>query len=118
MAAKLDLGNLLVHLNMNTTQYFAAMKAVEMRMTTMSAKLATIGRQMTLKLTVPLLAIGTIASKIGIDTEEAFIGVQKTVNATEIEFTQLRKEYRVLNKDCILTCNTNETFTYTYLHFN
>jgi len=93
MAATLDLGNLLVHLRADASQYMRTMKRVEDRMRKTSDRLSAIGRNMTLKVTVPLLAVGAAASKVGIDIEEAFIGVRKTVNATEREFAALREGF-------------------------
>lgn len=47
------------------------------------------GKSLSLKLTAPIVALGTLAAKTSIDFESAFTGVRKTVNATEKEFADL-----------------------------
>ena len=49
MAATLDLGNLLVHLEMNASQYMRTMNAVEAKMKATSQRLSQIGNQLSLK---------------------------------------------------------------------
>ncbi len=63
MADTLDLGSLLVHLNMNASQYFAIMKKVEARMRITAQKMQHIGRQMTMRVTAPILAMGFVSTK-------------------------------------------------------
>jgi len=58
MAATLDLGNLLVHLRMNVTQYMAAMNTVEAKMKVVSTKMISMGRAMSMRVTLPLVAMG------------------------------------------------------------
>jgi len=63
MAATLDLGNLLVHLRMDANQYMHMMKSVEARMRLASQRLTSIGRQMTMRVTMPIVAMGGASVK-------------------------------------------------------
>ena len=63
MAATLDLGNLLIHMRMDARQYMAMMAKVESRMRKTSQSLTRIGKQMTMRITLPLLALGTASAK-------------------------------------------------------
>ena len=83
MAFSLDLGNLLVHLNLDIAQYTRMMGLAEQKMLATSKRMTALGRDLSLKVTLPLVAAGAAAAKMGIDMESAFIGVRKTVNATE-----------------------------------
>ena len=98
MGPGLDLGNLLVHLKLNDSQFMRSMKGVEQKMLLTANKMAAIGRTMSMRVTLPILAIGAAAVKTFADLEEGFIGVQKTVNATAEEFVVLRKGLVQLSK--------------------
>lgn len=62
-----------------------------------------IGKDMSLKLTAPLLLLGGIAAKTAIKFESAFTGVRKTVNATEKQFAGLEKQLKSLALEVPLT---------------
>ena len=93
MAGTLDLGNLLVHLRADTIQFNKVLANAETRMRATADKLTSIGRTISMRVTVPLLAAAAAAAKIGISMESAFIGVRKTVEATEIQFAALQKGF-------------------------
>lgn len=57
------------------------------------AKMKSVGKTMTMGLTLPLVAMGAGAIKASIDLENAFIGVRKTVDATEEELQKLKKGF-------------------------
>ena len=57
-------------------------------------KMADVGKSLTTKLTVPIVAIGTAGVKAATDWETAFVGVQKTVDATDEEFEQLAENIK------------------------
>ena len=57
MAATLNLGNLLVHMKMNASQYMGMMAQVEGRMKTMSYRMAVVGRRMTMMMSAPLAGL-------------------------------------------------------------
>ena len=98
MGPGLDLGNLLVHLRLNDSQFMRSIKGVEQKMLLTANKMAAIGRTMSMRVTLPILAIGAAAVKMFADLEEGFIGVQKTVNATAEEFVVLRRGLEQLSK--------------------
>jgi len=63
MTNTLDLGNLLVHIKANANQFFSAMKKVEAATQKAAVKMQNIGTKMSLGLTLPLAAVGTMATK-------------------------------------------------------
>lgn len=67
-----------------------------------------VGKNLSLKLTAPLLLLGGIAAKTAIDFESAFTGVRKTVDATEKQFAELEKELKSLALEIPLS--TEELF--------
>ncbi len=58
--------------------------------------LAAAGRRISLFMSTTFGALGYLGIKAGADFEAGFTGVRKTVNATEIEFSQLRDEFKQL----------------------
>lgn len=63
MAATLDLGNLLVHLRADASQYLLVMAGVEKKMLATAASMQRIGTRMSLAVTVPLALVGGAATK-------------------------------------------------------
>ena len=59
-----------------------------------SKKTGKFGAAMTVGITAPITAIGTLAFNAAKDWESAFAGVRKTVDATEEEFAELEKGIR------------------------
>lgn len=55
------------------------------------SQLSTVGRTLTLGVTVPIVAVGALAIKASMDFETAFAGVRKTVDGTAQDFVTLRK---------------------------
>lgn len=62
-------------------------------------KLTDIGKSMSLKVTTPIVAAGTAATKTAIDWESAFAGVKKTVDGTEEDFKKLSSGIREMSKE-------------------
>ena len=62
----------------------------------LGTNMAKVGKNMTLKITTPIVGLGTAAVKAGMDFETAFTGVTKTVDATDEEFAQLSDGLRKL----------------------
>lgn len=58
-------------------------------------KMISIGKTMSLKITAPLTALGVFASRTAIKFEDAFAGMQKTIQGTPEEIAKVRDE---LNK--------------------
>ena len=65
-----------------------------------------IGRDLTFKLTAPIVAVGAVTTKLSMDFESSFAGMRKTLNATEKEFDELAKGMRGLSKE--IPVNVNE----------
>lgn len=92
---------LMVVVGANINEFSKAMSTIEKQMkgveknlagfTQIGKRMASIGKQLTLGVTLPIVAVGTAALKSSIDFESAFAGVRKTVNATEPELAALRK---------------------------
>lgn len=109
MAFSLDLGNLIVHLNMHTDQFDRMFRQTQGHLKTAEQSMTKLGRKMTLGLTVPITAIGVVATKSFSALEDAFIGVQKTVNATEVELQGLKAGFEDLSRT-IIPIATTELF--------
>ncbi|TFI13256.1 phage tail tape measure protein [Thiopseudomonas sp. 4R-3cl] len=62
-------------------------------------KMVDVGKDMSLKVTAPLVAVGTLSAKAAVDFETAFAGVRKTVDATEEEFEALEQGIRNMAKE-------------------
>ena len=71
----------------------------EQKFTNMGQGLKTIGSTLSKAVTLPLLAMGTAASKSAIDFESAFAGVKKTVDATDKELSKLEQGIRDMAKE-------------------
>lgn len=57
------------------------------------------GRNLTMKVSAPIAALGAGAFKAAVDFESAFAGVRKTVDATEAEFATLERGIRDMAKE-------------------
>jgi len=93
MSVFLDLGTLLIHLGLDTASYHREMGSVERRMKKDAAMATALGREMSLKMTLPIVAGAALALKTMIDLEDSFIGVQKTVKASAAEFDALSRGF-------------------------
>ena len=93
MADTLDLGNLLVHLRMNAAQYFNMMNKVERRMRMAADKMARLGRSMTMRVTLPIVAIGAGSVKAFASFDDA---MTKSLAIMSGITPQLRKEMESL----------------------
>ena len=63
MAFGLDLGNLIVHLRADDSQYNRILTSAEKRLTATANKLNAIGRTMTMRVTLPIVAMGLASTK-------------------------------------------------------
>ena len=63
MAFGLDLGNLIVHLKADDSQYNKILSSAEKRLLTTANKLNSIGRAMTMSVTAPIVAMGAVTVK-------------------------------------------------------
>lgn len=80
------------------TQLGERMQAVGATMKKVGDSMTKIGKEMSLKVTAPVVAMGTLSAKAAIDFESAFAGIRKTVDATEEEFASLEKGIRDMAK--------------------
>lgn len=75
----------------------AATARAAKRISAMGSKISGLGRSLSLKLTAPLSILGVAAIKVGADFQRGFIGVRKTVDATEKELAVLRQGFKDLS---------------------
>ncbi|KAB2337658.1 phage tail tape measure protein [Cytobacillus depressus] len=68
------------------------------QMQNIGSDLTTIGSTLTAAVTLPIVGLATASVKSAIDFETAFAGVRKTVDATEKEFAQFKKEILEMSK--------------------
>jgi TP901 family phage tail tape measure protein len=99
MAFSLDLGNLLVHLRLRDH----ALSETESALKKMEMSLRDFGTRMSMRVTVPLLAMGTAMVKNSMSLESAFAGVRKTVDATEEQFAVLKAGFDGMAKSIPLS---------------
>ncbi len=62
-------------------------------------KLQNTGKKITMSFTVPIVGFGAGMVKAASDFESAFASVRKTVDATEVEFAQLKNSIRDMSKE-------------------
>ena len=62
-------------------------------------KITKTGNSLTKKVTTPVLAMGTASLKAGVDFEDAFTGVKKTVDATDKQLATLRQGILDMSKE-------------------
>jgi len=104
MAAKA--GQVIIDFLLNTAKFESDIKQVSKTFKQIGRDLSTTGRELTKNITLPLVAIGAVATKAASDFESSFAGVRKTVNATEKEFALLSDGFRKMAKE--IPVNVNE----------
>ena len=83
--------NKLSNLKNETSSFYLMGNSIEDfgdKVSDLGQKFDNIGSKLTTSLTIPVVALGTYATKSAIDFESAFAGVRKTVDATEEEYTK------------------------------
>lgn len=78
----------------NWTKASNALQEVESKMKKWGSTIENIGNQLTTKVSLPIVALGTAATKSAIDFESAFAGVEKTVDGTAEQMSELKKGIR------------------------
>jgi TP901 family phage tail tape measure protein len=68
-------------------------------------RITSIGRTLTTSVTVPIVSAFGASAKAAVDWESAFIGVQKTVDATDAEFEQLATNIKKMATETISSAN-------------
>jgi len=86
-----------IEITVDDSKLSSYLARAERAFTRTANKLTSIGRKMTMRVTLPLLALATTIAKIGISMESAFIGVRKTVEATEQQFAILQKGFEEMS---------------------
>lgn len=66
-------------------------------------KMASVGKNLTTYVSVPLAGMGVLTAKAAVDIESAFAGVRKTVDATEKEFGELQHGFKSMAKEIPVT---------------
>ena len=72
---------------------------IDDRFKSLGNSLKTVGSTMTKSVTLPLAALGTVATKSAVDFESAFAGVRKTVDATDKELAKIEKGIKSMAKE-------------------
>ena len=73
------------------------LKGFQANMGKVGKKMQSVGKSMSMAVTLPLVAMGGFALKSAIDMESAFTGVQKTVNGTAEELAALKESIKGLS---------------------
>ncbi len=81
------------------TQVGQRFQDVGSKMKSFGGNMTAIGKDLSLKVSAPIAALGVGAVKAAVDFESAFAGVRKTVDATESEFQYFSDEIRNMSKD-------------------
>lgn len=68
-------------------------------------RITSIGRTLTTSVTVPIVSAFGASAKAAVDWESAFIGVQKTVDATDAEFEQLATNIKKMATETTSSAN-------------
>lgn len=82
-----------------TKRFQEASKAAQEKAAKMGESMRNVGYKMTAGLTLPIVGAGIAAAKTAIDFQEAFTGVQKTVNATAPQLKRMETEFINLSKE-------------------
>lgn len=96
--ASTEVGSIHYDLNLETKGFDSAIKSVTSSLKQVGANMEQIGRDLSLRVTAPIVSALGLATKSAIDYESAFAGVRKTVDASEAEFTQLSNNIRDIAK--------------------
>ena len=75
-----------------------AFKEAGKKIQEVSGKLVDVGKNLTKKITVPIVGVGTFAAKSAIEFESAMAGVRKTVDLTDEEFSQMSKSIQDMSE--------------------
>lgn len=81
------------------TQLGDKLTATGTKMKSFGDGMKSVGKDLSLKVTAPIVAMGAAAFKMAVDYESAFAGVRKTVDMTESEFAKLSGGIREMTKD-------------------
>ncbi len=71
-----------------------------------STAMSKVGREMTMYMTTPVLALGTASVKASMEFESAFASVRKTVDATEEEYESLSNSVKQMSTEIATSSST------------
>lgn len=81
------------------TQMSQKLEPIGAKLTAVGDQMTGIGKNLSMKVTAPIMALGGAAFKAAVDFESAFAGVRKTVDGTEAEFAALSTGIRDMAKE-------------------
>lgn len=87
------------------TQAGQKMQDIGGKFKSVGSNITSVGKDLTMKVTAPIMALGTGAFKAAVDFESAFAGVRKTVDTTEEGFARLEKGIRDMAKELPASAN-------------
>jgi TP901 family phage tail tape measure protein len=106
-------GNVIINIVGNSSQLSAALGKASGdldgfagKMQSVGSKMSSIGKGLTLGLTVPIVGVGALAFKAAQDFESAFAGVTKTVEGTDAQLQTIRDGIIAMSKE--LPASTTE----------
>lgn len=97
--AEQQLANEIVTTNKQLKEQNDVLKKTSESLKAAGDKMKDVGKDLSMKVTAPIVAIGGVSAKAAIDFESAFAGVRKTVDASEAEFKQLEQGIRDMSKE-------------------
>lgn len=109
----MNLGTAIGYLELDTSKFQSGLKTaqsqfngftdstnkIDDRFKSLGNSLKTVGSTLTKNVTLPLTALGTVATKSAVDFESAFAGVRKTVDATDKELEKIEKGIKSMAKE-------------------
>ncbi|OCA84484.1 phage tail tape measure protein [Bacillus sp. FJAT-27225] len=87
------------------TQFSEKLAPIGSKLTAVGDKMTSIGKDLSMKVTAPIVGLGTAAFKAAVDFESAFAGVRKTVDTSEEGFKKLEKGIRDMAKELPTSAN-------------
>jgi TP901 family phage tail tape measure protein len=90
----MTLAQLIVKLGADTSDFQAKLTGAGKHWRRVGTQMSSLGSKLSVGISLPLAAMGTVVAKAAIDFESAFAGVRKTVDASEKEFAQLSSGIR------------------------
>ena len=82
-----------------TEQFRQSIARQETQLRRVSAGMRDAGAKMTAGLTLPLVGFGIAAAKTAIDFQDAFTGVQKTVEATPQQLAMMNEQFKQMSRE-------------------
>lgn len=81
------------------TQFGEKMESAGKKMQSIGKGMADVGKDLSMKVTAPIVGLGTAAFKAAVDFESSFAGVRKTVDTSEEGFKRLEQGIRDMAKE-------------------